>query len=97
MITVEQAIEQHGAIMVLHACDMEPGCFARMAALGLPAPETLGDVYRAMVTAWLALSDNERDAEGRRDRTRMDYLASATKVPGAATNMPRDWPSKRTI
>jgi hypothetical protein len=97
VVTIEQAIEQHGALKVFHACDGEPGCPARMAALGLPEPKTYGDVYKAMTVAWKALSDAERAAEGRRDRMRLDYLASATKVPGAAPNMPRDWPSKRSI
>jgi hypothetical protein len=97
MITIDQAIKQHGALTVFHACDGEPGCVARMAALGLPEPKTFGDVYVAMVAAWEALSDAERAAEGMRDRLRLDYLASATKVPQATPQMPRDWPSKRLI
>ena len=64
-ITIEQAIATHGALHVYREIDFEPGCAERMVALGLTAPQTLADVWRAHAAAHAALSAEEMRGERR--------------------------------
>lgn len=88
-ITIEQAIATHGALHVYREIDFEPGCAERMVALGLTAPQTLADVWRAHAAAHAALSAEEMRGERRELRVRVAYMASACKV-GRAPRMPRN-------
>ena len=85
-ITIEQAIATHGALHVYREIDFEPGCAERMVALGLTAPQTLADVWRAHAAAHAALSAEEMRGEDgdildpRLQRGRMDHRAGETVV-----------------
>lgn len=54
-----------------------------MVAIGLPRPANLWDVIRTMWAAQDQLSGRGQLALARRDRMTLDYVYSATKVPGA--------------
>lgn len=56
---------------------------AAMEALGLGRPQTYGDIWRAARAAYASMSDAERRIEDNETRVRLNYIASATKVPGA--------------
>lgn len=88
-ITIEEAIAVHGALHVYREIDFEPGCGERMMALGLPAPETLADIWRAHKAAHAALSDSERRTEQHEIEVRLAYLGAACKA-GVAPKMPRN-------
>lgn len=89
MKTVDEAISAHGARHVYQQVDFEPGCRDRMIALGLSAPVTLGDIWRAHRAAYEAMTERERIAEAAELRVRLDDLASGCKA-GIAPRMPRE-------
>ena len=57
-------------------------------ALGHPRPQTYGDVWRAMSNAYERMTPAEQRAEDDETRVRLNYIASAAKVPGAAPKLP---------
>ena len=65
---------------IIAACDVGPDA---MVSAGLPKPKTLGDVVRVMWAAQDQLTETDRRRLAVRDRMELDYVASATKVPGA--------------
>lgn len=64
---------------IYHAIDFEPGCADRMERLGMSRPKTLGDVWRAHMAAYEALSDAERARVDEELRIEELYMASACK------------------
>lgn len=77
--TVEQVIVEYGASHVYREVDFEPGVAERMVALGLPAPKSLADVWRAHAAAHAALSEAELKIERNETEVALEYLASACK------------------
>lgn len=57
-------------------------------AIGLPKPRNYGDVWRTMSDAYDRMTLAEQRIEDNETRVRLNYIASATKVPGAAPKFP---------
>ena len=68
------------------ASSRDPG--DALEALGIQRPKTLADVWRAMRQAYEDMTPRERAQEDHETRVRLHYVASATKVPGAAPKIP---------
>jgi hypothetical protein len=67
-------------MQIIAACDAGPGA---MVAIGLPAPKNYWDVIQKMWAAQDRLPPAAARALAVRDRMTLDYVYSATKVPGA--------------